>query len=870
MGTKQAFKTYARTQRIQDTNLSFAEGMHFTDAPLVEGFSRLLVNFDFNSNEATLKPRKGLATQEYVCVNEEFPSKLEILAANQITHNGVEYYQVIVGAPSYDSEGAMLRQNTNTVVGDAWVITLYRDEKGVITFKGYVPLNIPGIGAKCIFSSLVPHQASIHGIALEDTSYARNHIGTFAFNGAYYYFTTDSQLHYTYFNPSGGNTSDGAYDVGTITPYTPLQYETQNSRYNMLLSSIRKDPYQFSCAPGSGVLTLTGFAPINKDEQLVINPRSGIVYDYILWYTYPALETPQEYCLKIEYTTGDNVWYPIPRDETETYKADGKPFKIEGIKVDAPFAQFRIYAILKDDATFTSTSKQFTVEAMAKSIVLPVAFNYAAADRDRSVVNLGLTRYDLSYARGITYWKNRLWVFGAAIISDERILQKQDNTILFASDPNRPDWFPYTAGADIFDEEIMYLQPMLDELLVFTAHNLYSLTMDADGLSWTKKHLQANLNIAPWDLKLIQIVKNMVFFKSGNYYYMVVPKLTAASGAGLAIAPVSKNIAGLLDNFSDNIKKIIDDLFNYSLETRFAEKAKVTHEYKLVHNYNFLDYEDVHNNYVFKVTRKTKQDWNFNANKYDTYDETKLLTVSLLYNTVSRTWRIYTTESDNIIHPILKDATNKGLYATLLQAPEDNSTTLIQFLRYTDGCKDSYIQDFITVDEKEHLVSKPAKLFPNWQYLDSGNLDQNTDMKKRFREYQFKVVNETSAAIDFYSGFYLDRVIRTYEMNYTTDALVDEDAESQVIIVSATPALELQGDPKDFLNREVPDELVYKYSKLGTWKIGASKFPTSNTWKIRIPTSGKGYLPRIILISYNETSYELLSCATVYRQLYSR
>ena len=62
MSTKQSFKTYERTQRIQDTNISFANGMSFTDTPLTEGLSRLLVNFDFGTDSTTVVPRGGLLT----------------------------------------------------------------------------------------------------------------------------------------------------------------------------------------------------------------------------------------------------------------------------------------------------------------------------------------------------------------------------------------------------------------------------------------------------------------------------------------------------------------------------------------------------------------------------------------------------------------------------------------------------------------------------------------------------------------------------------------------------------------------------------------------------------------------------------------
>ena len=40
----------------------------------------------------------------------------------------------------------------------------------------------------------------------------------------------------------------------------------------------------------------------------------------------------------------------------------------------------------------------------------------------------------------------------------------------------------------------------------------------------------------------------MVFFKSGNYYYMVVPSLRSMTGE-LVLAPISKNIEFFLKQF---------------------------------------------------------------------------------------------------------------------------------------------------------------------------------------------------------------------------------------------------------------------------------------------------------------------------------
>lgn len=886
MGTKQAFKTYTRNSRILDTNVSFAKGMCFTDAPLVEGFSRLLVNFDFGGEGDTLKPRKGFQTipgelyinsgLKYSEVSSSFDG-MTIVAADRVVHDGVPYYQIIIGRThtKAGNEGDS-NYRPNTYLGDAWVLTVYRDADGTNSIQ-YSELN-DGLFSKCLFTK--PDGASIHNITLSSSNFIKRHIGTFAFNGSYYYFTDDRRLHHTYFDPESKK-----YKVATINPYTPTQAETQNSLYNLLLD----DPYTFDCTQIPGVLRLTGFAPHKKvkdgasaDErtgELVLSPQNGIEYNYKLYYTYPDTET--KYCFHLEYTTGVNDnWLPIPRDETTVYTPSADPFIFENIRVDSPFAQFRIYAIASDKASFTS-SKQLDLTSLANSVLLTAAFNYIGTSKTSSTTNLNLVKYDLSYSKGMTYWKNRLWVFGAATKytstkpdGQEYTVVKSDNTVLFASEPNRPDWFGYTADTDIFDEEIIHLQPMLDELLVFTAHNLYSITLDAEGLSWTKRHLQANLNITTWDLHLIKTVKNMVFFKSGNYYYMVVPKLTAASGAGLAIAPISKNISGFLDNFEYNTKQLIDDLFNYSCENRFSSDSKVTYSLKLIHYYNNLDYEDVHNNYVFEVTRleKVSTDRAFNpiVEKNSIY-----LTFSLLYNTVTRSWRIYTLESQHILFPLVSNATGKSTYTAIAVNASDRANDIseyvgIQKLHYDSTSNiDMYIKDGFSINS-DGIVPTVATYFKNWQYFDSGNLDQDTELKKRFREYQFKLINNSNSFIEFYSGFYLDKQVRTYEMQYYQTEIVDEFSGTSTLVVEGTPIKSLQGNPIDRFDKPVADEILYKYTKLGSWKLGASNFPAANDWKVRIPTSGKGYLPRVILISYNQTDYELLSCATVYRQLYSR
>jgi hypothetical protein len=145
--------------------------------------------------------------------------------------------------------------------------------------------------------------------------------------------------------------------------------------------------------------------------------------------------------------------------------------------------------------------------------------------------NIKQETYDLSTASGMEFWSNRLVLWGV----------EKDPTILFISDVNDPTYFPYPNNISVYDEPIVCVKAYLGSILVFTTNAVYQITLNSDGTSWNSTLVQSNLNISPWDRHLIQVVRNMVFFKSGDYYYMLVPKAQASTGK-LALAPISSNI----------------------------------------------------------------------------------------------------------------------------------------------------------------------------------------------------------------------------------------------------------------------------------------------------------------------------------------
>lgn len=839
MSVTQSFKKYQRGQRVQTTAVAFDKGMSFTNAPLEDGWTKLCVNFDlgYNTNNQAISPRKGMTVTsdgliQYTSNPLPFQGPgiitdgMSIVAGNRVTRNGIEYKQIIVGRIT---DGP----NSDRYTGDAWVLTVQGST------VQYSTLSDPTY--RCYFTKPKLTNAHIHGIPLNDSEYIKKHIGVFAFNGDYYYFTNDGNLRCTQFNDTLKK-----FESIVVTPFAPYISEAKNSLYNMLLPN----PYDALNPPGvtAAVMPL-GMQAYFKDRntgdrKLKLLPKSGEAYSYRLWYSYPAASATSV-VFHISYLNNwDGVERPVVRDETQEYTADGSAIYFDDIQIDTDIqtATFMVYCLPAADATFNNGV--LDTLSLAKATVGTFPFKYTGQNLDSSK-NLEPVNYNLAYAKGMTYWKNRIFLYGAR---DDQ--GRIDATILWASDPNRPDWFPYPGNIDIFEEDIIYVQPMLDSLLVFTAHNLYSLTLAQDGLSWLKQHLQGNLNIAEWDLHLIQIVKNMVFFKSGNYYYMVVPKLSSNT-LGISVAPVSKPIVDFLDSFEDNILQIVDDLYNYSLGSRYKSLAKTILDINLVHYYTFLDYQDMHCTYVFKATKRTKTAFDIASNTFieETSDEV-LLNLSLLYNTVTRTWRMYIQESERVLQPLFMDATGKGTYATLV---EFEGNACVQLLEYS-GTRyyDLYIK------QGQNTATR-AKLFNNWQYFDTGNMEQNSDMKKRFREYQFKINNQANNALEFYTGFFIDRTERTYEMLYRQEEVPDQDEDIRTIVIDASPAHRLQAE-----------FFADNWTTLGKWILGVSKFPNKLFWKIRIPTSGKGYLPRSIFISYNETAYEVISHTTVYRELYSR
>ena len=783
------FKKYEREPRVKLTEEIFNAGMHFTNAPLSEGQVKLLVNYDISSDGQYLKPRDAFRIYD-TGINLEGmkyrQSPLLMAGKFYTTPDGFEKAKVISGSITDKKvEGTKLYYG-NLGIHD---VTFNTDDK--TTLKSYGPTKYQ----KCRF--IKPDGAEVHGIPVEPSDLIARNVGTFAFNGEYYFM--QDNLYKTDLEAEEGITK--------IVPQKLNPKEAVTWGYNMLLP----DPYEFVCDRVAGSIpVLTGILPRDKvTGDLKLTPKINEEVTFNCYWSAPDAK----YRIIWEWkNAAGTTWTKITDKKVSTN--DLKPWAID---FSAPVPQIMLRVTVFEEGA--NVKEDLALQVMT------VGFNLNQEDYG-STANVSPKTYSLNTATGMTYWQNRLVLYGL----------KEDNTLLFLSEVNNPSYFPYPNCTDVFDEPIIYVTPFQDALLVFTTTSIYMLTLSEDFLSWNKSLVQGNLYIKEWDLHLIKVVKNMVFFKSGNYFYMIVPKLNSLSGE-LVIAPVSKSISGFLDNFKENVEKTLKTIYNYSEGV------------KLIHYYNYLDYEDVHNVYVFQ---SAKGDY---------------ISFELLYNTISRHWRIYVSQNNTILIPFRQDATRKGILMGLHEVSSNNSELGIHFVHTVSGeVADEHIMDFTPNDVGGlNPFSGPVKssTFKNYQYIDTGFREHASDYKKRYREIQLKLNNTSQKELKFYSSFTIDSELRKDYFKYKTVVQLDPTNPKK-----ATLLVE-----RDLVNSSIVPSatvLAEALTEDTAWKLSNSTFPDAIHWKVRIPVSGKGYSAKIHLLSHNQHSYELLNFAWVFRTLYSR
>ena len=214
------------------------------------------------------------------------------------------------------------------------------------------------------------------------------------------------------------------------------------------------------------------------------------------------------------------------------------------------------------------------------------------------------------------------------------------------------------------------------------------------------------------------------------------------------------------------------------------------------------------------------------------------------------------------------------------QGTEDN------LIVYQNGVLNELIdyESLKTITEHSALVNlgiqtySHHKLQQNYQYLDTGYrlLTSAVDIKKRFREVQFSINNVSQKALTFYTAFIVDGNLRKDMRGYITKMMVNPDDPRTGILLVERPYIDERYLPsvpdyvikvEDYIS---PDVTPGDTTLDDTFVLDNTQFPDLAYWKVRVGVSGKGFVPRLQILSVNDKEYSLLSTNWVYRTMNSR
>lgn len=805
------YKEYGRLTRYMTVENSFNGGMTYENRPLNDGYNKLMVNFDLRNQGTSLVPRGGIHTVQ------------EIASGTTLTDwyvHHIDYCYV----STEDGSDAQLRRyilltradiTDNTRFTYAGAIVLVEQDNG-----NYAICNT-GLNESWVGSS-AGMLSQIHDVSLTDKNTDSNGL----------HVSIDANTYMPAYN-----TATGEYlviklviteSVGTFTAtleqlaaYEPLPAQAINTGYNML----KKNPYTFECGRAAvPTLTLDGVIPYETDLTTVkLNAKVGEQVVYKLIYRAPS---------NSDETTRYRVAWSVKNldDGSTTTKLQTmrqSPEYAVGADITLPYTiaykQCTIVAEVYDAAVveahqFVSDEDDYKSIPVLKAIT--VSSYYTANDNNGSNANLSMREYSIGSCTGMCTWQQRVVVWG---VNGAR-------GAIWFSQPNQPDYFPYPNNVEIIQEEVIHCVPYLDNLLVFTGTRLYSISVvsDANGTYFSTKCVQERLIMTKEDATTILIVKNMVYFKSGAYFYMIVP---SSKGTGeLQIAPVSNPIVALLDNFHNSVKQIIEDTYDLTNLLEFVTDQD-HYELEYLSFKDYLDGNTVRNVYRVKMTVKRK----------GYADYTIYFNLSLNYDTVLRVWTtyIYQTGTNSIV-PFQNSITDSMIYLVR----KSTALALLQFEQ---------------TDPEDVADVEIDRVFVNQQLLDTGYRNHMASWKKRFREIQFVINNTTQQVLRFQTAFLMDDDTRKGFYKYQTSFIDDpNDPNYGLLYVERIPY-----DPIELNDSTavIPED---------GWTLDFSALPDITVAKVRFKVSGKGYSGRLKIVSNNQIPYEILNINWVYRKMNAR
>lgn len=717
-------------------------------------------------------------------------------------------------------------------------------------------------------------------------------------------------IQFAHYVSSGTNTEDWTLGKNAMyTGYMQLNFEeTHDSTTGSLTFSLSALKNQSSLP--KNFLELLDFQILEISRM-----SDGYVFYNYTWYPHEDIIQGEPISVKLDTATSStdpliarwewreatsSDWVvikeetaPFPTDDNENYLPLTCDFSLSTENSIIRLSLFD--AILKEK----DTQNEIINKRLASTTVGITAIT-TQTEQKTNIVNT--VNYDLSLPMKQLSWGNRLVKYYG--ISDVRFshgshytdvrVPPEFSNLLFVSAVNSPDYFPYPNSVDTFDEPIVGCANYGDDLLVFTKAKLYRLTYNTSDQGWTKALIQdkfsidtvreiievRNKDVTPSNVDpdyqfgkvsyetqtmLYTPIRQYAAYRSNKRIFMILP---SKNGTGnVTLAPISNAIKELLDPIELR-PGVVNPSERNPLKEILKQILKIT-----IRSGTLVDYGI--NSYTSKMWLHADYNNIIYSLIYSVYYANTMhdICVQLRYNIDLYSWTVYMFElHGSDVRPVYH-ANTKTLYYDTYYVLGDGDTRQLLSSR----C----VQDIQNVKDECKVPTgvDPLKyIMKNYQYFDTGNREINSDIRKRFREWQLKFVNPEVTTLQFYTNFYIDNRLRnTFQgVETSTKRTADGDGFEVIINETYTPnatyvpnvriasgAILASPDP-DAEDLTKPSSSII-LDNVDAWEIGLSSFDTVPFIKVRKPVSGKGYTPRLVIFSFNEKRWELLNCTWVYR-----
>jgi len=859
MATTQTSYKNKRTPRRVQVQSAFQLGSYYTDQEMAEGYAKLLVNYDYADDGLVLKPRMGLHCDKAIYHSDVDLDSTTTVTLGEAHLDGLLYFKdtndknqlaemiLSFGQPySFKPENAEqdyyyapnvhVAQNDTLIRGEAgWALILDRRSDNryvkepyyIAHFKKDInDINTVGYIQTKTYANINIFNTAVENLKINKPIYCN-------FNGSIYTISTsylkdinnvitgadkNMRLCCLKINETDSIAHDFEVTREVIEPRQPSLSEATTVGFNMLLD----DPYEYPNTQGG--LAIKGITPYRPKSDpndplgvVLFTANTGETIRFNATYSY---QTGVAYQVRWSYKGGDDEDWKVLKDWTA----------VPSVGAD----KLIYYDVVPDHEIFSIRCeiREGTDDSTLRLGILP-RFKLNVD----SLKNLGEEVFDLNTATGMFTFNNMLGLYGV----------KGAETTIFFSDIENPSYFPFPHNIDTYDEYILKVINYLDTLLVVTTTSIYTITGDSLPSTFVKKKIITNLNITELDAELIKVIKDQVFFKADNTFFVLKPNTYTSDASDLRAYEVSKVINNFLLDFKNNTLK----LFNKVYPLRLTEPDLLNNKDAInVWKYNDLNITG-YNQHV--VDGKLQITLNLNlicnaeiAHIQRIYNNNANLI--LIYDTLTKQWYFQTYSLLNMcaIRHRRIDTQDLLLFDNTIK----NDKNYLLVVKAVNAPHDSYAY---TIDDE--LFTETAKL-PNWQLIDTGIVQMNNTLYKRLRELQFTLNNIDKVPIHLNTHIYADgkNVLdgTKYEIIHDVNPLSTDYGH---IFVNTYDAYDMQ-----FTGATLFDDII----------LDSSKFPDLTLVRTHLVLTGKGRFISGEFINRDEKRYELSNILWVYRLMNGR